>query len=185
VLRDVMRQPIPRLAVLPIDWQLLVAELPTGTPPVLADVAAGRPGGRHAPARPGRRTVQTELAAVAPEDRYRVLQAFVAREVALVLALDPRQVLEPARGLSDVGMDSLMAVELANRLSAGVGRKLPSTLAFECPTLGELTAHLAELLGVHDPADDAPTSAAADALAELSDDAVTEMLLQELEDTGY
>jgi ATP-dependent DNA helicase RecG len=49
-------------------------------------------------------------------------------------------------------MDSLMAVELSNRLSSLLDRPLPSTLPFEHPTLDELAAHVAELLGVDVPA---------------------------------
>ena len=42
----------------------------------------------------------------------------------------------------DLGLDSLMAVQLRNRLGASLGRTLPVSLAFNYPTLGELTAFL-------------------------------------------
>ena len=46
-----------------------------------------------------------------------------------VLGLDASYPLDPSQGLTDIGMDSLMAVELSNRLSVLVDRALPSTLA--------------------------------------------------------
>ena len=46
------------------------------------------------------------------------------------------------RGLFDMGLDSLMALDLRSRLEAGVGRSLPSTLAFNYPTAVALAAFL-------------------------------------------
>ncbi len=46
------------------------------------------------------------------------------------------------RGFFDMGLDSLMALDLRTRLEAGVGRSLPSTLAFNYPTAVALAAFL-------------------------------------------
>jgi acyl carrier protein len=44
------------------------------------------------------------------------------------------------------GMDSLMGIQLVNRLSTGLGIDLPSTLAMEHPTLTDLVRHLADAI---------------------------------------
>ena len=43
-------------------------------------------------------------------------------------------------GLFDLGMDSLMSVELKRRLERGAGQPLPSTLTFNYPNVGALAA---------------------------------------------
>jgi len=68
----------------------------------------------------------------------------VRGEVAKVLRLPPGRTIELNRGLFDLGMDSLMSVELKSRLEASLGRPLPSTLTFNYPNVGALADYLAK-----------------------------------------
>ena len=131
------------------------------------------------------------LAAAEPRDRRELVQAYAFEQIVRVLGLDPSERLDPLQGLTEIGMDSLMAVELSNRLGVGTGLALPSTLAFEHPTLRELTDHLFGELGLDQPV---ATSGSTEAdvaraqmeeLAGISDDEAADLLLQELEGTGY
>ncbi|AGC46258.1 polyketide synthase [Myxococcus stipitatus DSM 14675] len=73
--------------------------------------------------------------------RHAVLQDYVRREAARVLGAEPAT-LEPRRGFFQMGMNSLMSVELKNQLERNLRHKLPSTLAFEHPSVAELSEYL-------------------------------------------
>ena len=51
--------------------------------------------------------------------------------------------LDPRKALGAMGLSSLMAMELRNRLEAALGRPLSATLAWNYPTIEALVAHLA------------------------------------------
>ncbi|HND28699.1 MAG TPA: beta-ketoacyl synthase N-terminal-like domain-containing protein, partial [Myxococcota bacterium] len=82
------------------------------------------------------------------------ISALVQQAVTEVLGLNSPA---PAdRPLRDLGMDSLMAIELRTALADGTGLKLPATLAFDHPTLGELVHFLKHQLLPQ--ADEAPAA---------------------------
>jgi polyketide synthase 12 len=82
------------------------------------------------------------LAGLPPEARTEILHELVRGQVAEVLGHPSPNTLDSQRGLLDLGMDSLTALELRNRLGAAVGRRLPTTLIFDHPTIAALAGHL-------------------------------------------
>src|SRR5262249_25115868 len=88
------------------------------------------------------------LADSRPAERFAMIVQYVQDEVAQVLRLDARPELE--RGFFDLGMDSLMAVELRHRLQRSLGdaATLTSTAIFDYPTVRKLARHLADQLAL-------------------------------------
>ena len=79
--------------------------------------------------------LRARLAAMGSDaERLKALVELVQEDIAAVLALPGASSVRADVPLKELGLDSLMAVELRNRLSARVGTKLPTTLAFDYPT---------------------------------------------------
>ncbi|AKT40598.1 type I polyketide synthase [Chondromyces crocatus] len=85
------------------------------------------------------------LARAAPAERPVVLQAFVREEAARVLRI-PEARFDTSAPLTSLGMDSLMGLELRNRLEAGLGFRMPATLLWTYPTVVALSDHLTSQL---------------------------------------
>ncbi len=61
-----------------------------------------------------------------------------------MLRLDATQKPNVRQGLFEMGMDSLMALELKNGLQTTLGYPLPATVAFDYPNIEALAAYLAK-----------------------------------------
>ena len=108
---------------------------------------------------------------------------------ARMLGLPSGARLDATRPLRDLGLDSLMAVELRTAIGAAVARTLPATLLFEHPTVDALSAYVLALLQpstgtvrtVAAPRADSERNVTVDSdVAAMSDDDAEAMLLAEL-----
>ena len=115
-------------------------------PPMLRGLSGG----------PGRRTagntrgggLAARLAALPTAEAAAEVVELVRRHVAIVLGLPDTESVDIDRAFNEVGFDSLIALELRNRLSGATELRLPATLVFDYPTPAELAAYLlTELLG--------------------------------------
>jgi acyl transferase domain-containing protein/acyl carrier protein len=75
------------------------------------------------------------------QQRRKLLLDFLRDAVADVTRVDPSEIREDA-GFFDLGMDSLMAVELRRRIEQGVGTQIPATLAMDHPRLSDTVDYL-------------------------------------------
>jgi acyl carrier protein len=86
-----------------------------------------------------------ELLALAPAERLPRLTAWLQAGVAATLRLPEGRRPEPQRGFFELGMDSLMAIEVKNRLQGELGVPLRATVVFNYPNIGALADYLAGL----------------------------------------
>ncbi|NEO73006.1 SDR family NAD(P)-dependent oxidoreductase, partial [Moorena sp. SIO3H5] len=71
-----------------------------------------------------------------------ILRDYLQSQVAKVLGLSSSQLLETNLGFMEMGMDSLMAVELNNQLQDQLEITLPPTVVFEYPTIEKLSNYI-------------------------------------------
>ena len=139
-------------AVLPADWPTLTASFPAGQLPPLVRGFAGpvqTPAADTAPARP---SLVAELETAPDHLRWGIVLEHVTSATRGVLGLDRSAGVDPQQGLRDLGLDSLMALELRSRLQRSVGQPLRATLALDCPTIEAIARHLAsDALGLEPP----------------------------------
>ncbi|WP_434428245.1 acyl carrier protein [Nannocystis pusilla] len=87
--------------------------------------------------------LQAALTTAAPPERARLCEQFLRDQVAQVLRLSPTQIDHDAP-LKHHGVDSLMAIELKNRVHARLGVRLPVVSFLQGTTLRQLGRELGE-----------------------------------------
>ncbi|HSM56063.1 MAG TPA: amino acid adenylation domain-containing protein [Candidatus Sulfomarinibacteraceae bacterium] len=143
------------------------AQLQRGSP-----VEDGEDAAQSAPAEDDAAPLHERLLAADKEAHPALAQAYLREWAAAVLGLPPAQ-LDPSRPLDTLGLDSLMAVELRNRIERELGLTLPVVKFLQGPSVQDLARELLALWGAsgdapshlpsitptgHDPAAPAPLS---------------------------
>lgn len=102
--------------------------------------------------------IRALLAQKTPEEATALVSELVTQEVAQTLCIAPTGI-KPQASLHDLGMDSLMAVELALGLEQRFGIQLPVMMLNDAPTVVNVTARIVEKLTGDGPAEgDAQTA---------------------------
>jgi epothilone polyketide synthase D len=127
------------LLPVPIDVRALRQSFGESVPPLWRSLVRARPRAASASRRVG---WAGELALLSEGERLAAVVEIVRGEVARVLSLEGAQAVEADRPLKELGLDSLMAVELRNALGKRAGARLPATLAFDHPTPRRIAQYL-------------------------------------------
>ena len=101
----------------------------------------------------GTSKLRTELDTLDENQRHEALSAAIADEIHAVL--HSSESIAHNQPIESLGLDSLMALELRNRLEASLGITLPAALVWAYPTIADLAGALCERLG-YAPAPEAP-----------------------------
>ncbi|XYH99049.1 SDR family oxidoreductase [Sorangium sp. So ce1128] len=169
--------------VLSADWSAFQRSAPGGVLPSLLRAFASR-----AAAPVPRAWMRDEIAVTPAAARSLVFQKLVRAEVVKVLGGAAANELSDNQRLSELGLDSLQAIDLKNRFGSGLGTTLPFTLIFDNPTVQHLTIYLTSTLGdlfvpVSAPVEEAAVErdAPANELESLSEEELLGLLAGELE----
>ena len=138
----------PQAVAMSVDWPLLAHSFNGQQPPALiSDLLRekARPAGAKAPRESGPCMSMQELLAAPQDRRHALLLAHVQKSLAQVMALDAPE-LDPEESLSNLGLDSLMALELQHSLEESFGAKLPLELLMGMPSLNGFVTRLLDIL---------------------------------------
>ncbi|MDT0612239.1 type I polyketide synthase [Streptomyces lancefieldiae] len=148
-LRRAIADGTPTSVVADLDWPLFIPAFTALRPsPLVADFADGLRADDPDRAAP----LRERLAAHSPAEQEDILLDLVRERAAGVLRQPEPEAVETDRSFRGLGFDSLMSVELRNRLNAATGLRLPTTVVFEHPTPQDLARRLHSELAQTDDA---------------------------------
>ncbi len=123
VLERLLRQGSAQVVAVPVNWRQYRQFYPAGSEsPLLSQLAREEADIPLQASHPGEK--RDALLAAEPGERHQLLQSYLSEQVARVLGLSASK-LDVQQPLSNLGLDSLMAVELKNRIAVDLGVNVP------------------------------------------------------------
>lgn len=175
--------PSPELATHPLGLHLLIAHKPVQASPshAISERDLATLDGAVSPPYPSSTNLLDEIAAASPKQRMSLALQAVTTAVAQVLGRTALPMKDDR--LMELGLDSLMAIELKNRLQTTFGiDRLSSTIIFDYPTSEAIASFLLVQLGYQTDEGTAATPIHSDEeLNRMSEDEIAELLRMHLE----
>ncbi|WTY78000.1 SDR family NAD(P)-dependent oxidoreductase [Streptomyces phaeochromogenes] len=140
-------RPRPLMRALPE----VAAALAAPDRPGPSDTGPGNGNGSSSGSSGGDPALIARLAALPEADREAALVELVNEQVAQVLNYDDPAEIGQDRAFKDLGMDSMTAIDLRNRIGATVGVLLPATVVFDHASPAALARHLRKELFDDEP----------------------------------
>jgi len=148
VLGRLLRQGSTQVAAVPVDWVRYRQSYPAdNASPLLSELAREQADNISRASHPGEK--RRMVLAAEPAERRQLLQSHLTELVARVLGL-PTTRLDVRQPLSNLGLDSLMAVELKNRIAVDLGVNVPMVTFLSGPSVEQAAAQLLQLLTSED-----------------------------------
>jgi myxalamid-type polyketide synthase MxaE and MxaD len=145
IMEAVVAVGLPQAAIAAIHWENLRSLHESDRPrPLIQGLTSVVKGGPASAGNAGAGDLRARLSDASESERPGILEAFVRSAVARVLGVRNPDSIDAHKGLFEMGLDSLMSIDLKTRLANGAGHSLPSTLAFNYPSIAALTEFLAQ-----------------------------------------
>lgn len=166
-LGQLLRSGAVQVGVIPVDWSKFLRQFPRDRQPPLL---AGFSGQVDGPAKGRKRTARQQellrqVKEATPERRLSILNTYIQGQVAKTLGIDASQ-LDIEQPLLNIGLDSLMAIEVKNEIELGLGVEIPMDGFTADVTVADLSVEvekqLSESPGVPSAAPPTPTPAKED-----------------------
>ena len=143
ILGGLLNSPMALVAIASVDWHVLKPAYEARRKrPLLEKIDLGIPTQMGGRLKKKAATLMEQLKSIPIEDRKEFILRVVREQVAQVISNPEPASLDIHQGLFEMGLDSLMSVELKSLLEASVEQALPSTLTFNYPTIADLANYL-------------------------------------------
>ena len=174
ILEKLFNQSSPQVGIVPIDWSRFIAA--GYNLPLVEDFKQIKQSSEISTSSSN---FLSELQAINPEHQLKFLITFLQKEVGKVLGLSANQLPSVSQGFFDIGMDSLMAIELKNKLENNLQATISSTVIFEHSNIEQLANYIFdEVLHLETPKAESDETVE----AELSPEELENAIAQELAD---
>jgi myxalamid-type polyketide synthase MxaB len=173
VLGEAMRSDHAQVIAAIVDWQKFAKQFHAASVPTLLEGLVEGGAASGAAQATTLNGILDKLASAPATERHGMVLAEVRQALAAILRLPSASSIGVNQSLGELGLDSLMAVEVGNLLSEGFRCELPSTLIFDYPTANALATYLVQSIFPEQPS--AETTEPSDSSAEI------DLMLSELE----
>ena len=166
---------VPQITIANFDWASLARVLPSANSPRFAELNRTQLG---VSASHSLDDIQSLIHGKTPEEVEVLIRELIAEEVSRILSIAADRI-EPTKSLHELGMDSLMAVELALGLEQRFKLQLPAMMLNYSPTVQSLGVRIGRMLtGDAEAETTEPTVSATEALLKQHGESLTEHDLQ-------
>jgi len=135
------QQPVQR-GLIDVDWAQLASNMQGQLPRFISELDVKSSVAVDENLHKMAKKFREDLAVAPIDERTPLLIEKICEQIKLVMGLEVDEIIDPNQPLQELGLDSLMAVELRNILCALIDKQLPATLMFKYPTVASLSEFL-------------------------------------------